>query len=171
MSFPIGAFFMWNTAEEILTTRRETVFREFKERHPEYPIERIEAYRERIGEDHFPIHVYAALASNPVWGIWLIVVLGLAYGPYYMLHRQHVRCTGGYFERNETRMRREIRMRYVSTIDAADQILKKRFPTVSPVHLTPDIEWENPPFNTIVKKPSPEGWRTREDWNGYLKNS
>lgn len=171
MSFPIASFFMWGTAGEILTARREKVFTEFQVRHPEYPLERIEAYRERLENEFFPIHVYAALASHPVWAFWLLVVLGLAYGPYYMLHLQHVRCAGGYFELNENRMRREILVRYASTLDKADKIIQNEFPTVSQVHLTPNIEWENPPFNTVLKKPSPEGWRTRDDWNGYLKNS
>ena len=171
MSFPVAALFMRDTAGEILDQRRDLVIREFVARHPDYPPQRLEAYRSRIGREYFPIHVYMELYSTAGWTLWFTVTMGLAFLPYVMLHRQHVQCSGGYFDLNGKRMRRQIVVQYLAAMESAETDIRRRFTFALPVPQTPHLEWENPPFNTVLKKPSEEGWRTGHEWNEFLKGS
>lgn len=171
MSFPVAAFFMRGTASDILNERRKVVIHEFEERHPDYAVERLKSYRDRIGLEYFPIHVYMKLSDTGGWKIWFMAVLTLTFLPYAMLHRQHVLCSGGYFDLNGKKIRRRIVAHHESTLSRAEQLIRERYAFALPVPQTPDIEWENPPFNTIPKKPNQTGWRTNDDWETFLKGT
>lgn len=168
MSFPAGALLMRNTAGEILENRREQVIREFTERHTDYPQERLANYRTRINQEHFPIHVYIELAGHPLWLLFFLAVMSLAFLPYFFLWQQQGK---GYFAVNDEHMRSLILRHYASTVDVSVKVVQRRFGPEKDVALMPHLAWENPPFNTIRKQPSETGWMTDEQWGTWLKDS
>ena len=168
MSFPAGALLMRGTAGEILENRRAQVIREFTERHSDYPTERLNNYRNRISREHFPIHVYIQLAGDPVWRLFFLAVMALAFLPYLLLWKQQGR---GYFAENDVRMRAVILQHYADTVDQSVKAVQQRFGPEKDAALMPHLAWENPPFNTVRKQPSQEGWMTDEQWHSWLKDS
>lgn len=175
VAFPFTSLLLFRKTSEILEKRRELVIREYVNRHPDYPAKRTETFKNKINNEHFPIHLYIELSKDPTARICIGVVMTLTFFPYFMLRNQQRtrsrKGMNGYFALNRELMKKIIINDHDQEIKKAKEIMMSRFPEAGNLDIDPHAEFSNPPFNTELKEPDQKDWLNKDQWNEYLKGA
>jgi len=164
---PVISLLMNKERIAIVEDKRNGIIAEFKQRHPEYPADRIEKFNVSVRQEAFPIHAYIRLAHEPVfWVIWLVFA-ALFMMPFiliYVARRKHDKAAmaqqqsgatdmqqPGYFGRADSFLTSSVEQQYQEVLVQMQQIIDERYSEVFTGKVTTDVMWVNPPFNTISR--------------------